>query len=242
MRVLLTRSLAESEQLAALLRSRGHHVVLSPMMDIRFLEGAPLTLGGIQAIVVTSANGIDALARRTPVRDTPVFAVGPQTSDAARAAGFANVEQGGGDSTALTEAVRGSAHPNRGALLLAAGRERRGEVESGLAAAGFTVRVEELYAAVEIPHLSVAGAKALSEGAIDAVMLFSPRSARLFVQQVLAAKLGPRCERVIALCISEATAAELGGLNFAARHVSHRPDRQGMLQLLDNAAVHLPTR
>jgi uroporphyrinogen-III synthase len=74
------------------------------------------------------------------------------------------------------------------------------------------------------------------------MMLFSPRSARLFVQQVLAARLGPRCERVIALCISEATAAELGALNFAARHVSHRPDRQGMLQLLDNAAVHLPTR
>jgi uroporphyrinogen-III synthase len=242
MRVLLTRPLAESEQLAALLRSRGHDPVLSPVMEIRFLEGPPLTLDGIQAIVVTSANGIDALARRTFVRDVPVFAVGPQTAQAARAAGFANVEQGGGDSAALTEAVRGSAHPNRGALLLAAGRERRGDVENKLVAASFTVRVEELYEAVEILQLSAAAAEALSAGAIDALMLFSPRSGRLFLQQILAAKLGPTCERVIALCISAATAAELGALNFAAWRIARRPDRQGMLQLLDDAAVRLPMR
>src|SRR6185437_14495922 len=98
----------------------------------------------------TSANGIDALARRTSVRDVPVFAVGPQTSEAARAAGFANVQDAGGSSTALVKAVSGSAHPNRGTVFLAVGLERRGDVESELAAAGFTVRVEELYEAVEI--------------------------------------------------------------------------------------------
>jgi uroporphyrinogen-III synthase len=168
--------------------------------------------------------------------------VGPQTSEAARAAGFASVENAGGDSAALVKAVRGSAHPDRFPLLLAVGRNRREDVERELALAGFTVRVEELYEAVEIPDLSAAAAKMLSASAIDAVMLFSPRSARLFVRQVLAAKLGPTCERVIALCISEASAAELGALNFAARRVSHRPDRQGMLQLLEDAAVHLSVR
>ena len=240
MRVLLTRPLADSEQLAALLRSRGHDVVLSPVMEIRFLEGPPLTLEEIQAVVASSANGIDALARRTSVRDVPVFAVGPQTSEAARAAGFANVQDAGGSSTALVKAVHGSAHPNRGTVFLAVGRERRGDVESELA--GFTVQVEELYEAVEIPQLSTAALGALSAGTFDAVMLFSPRSARLFVRQVSSAKLGQTCERAIALCISEATAAEAGSLNFAARRIARRPNRQGMLQLLDDAAVHSSIR
>lgn len=242
MRVLLTRPLAESEQLAALLRSHGHDPVISPAMDIRFREGPPLMLDGVQAIIVTSANGIDALARRTPVRDVPVFAVGPQTSEAARAAGFANVQDAGGNSAALVKTVRGSARPNRGALLLAVGRDRRGDVEGCLSMAGITVRVEELYEAVEIPQLSAAALKALCEGPIDAVMLFSPRSARLFAQQILAAKLAQACERMIALCISAATAAELGALTFAARRIARRPDRQGMLHLLDDAAVYLPMR
>lgn len=236
MQVLLTRPFSEGKRLAALLQNRGHQAVLSPVMKVCFLDGPPLAVEGIQAILLTSANGACALARRTSVRDVPIFAVGPQTSEAARAGGFANVQDAGGDSAGLVEAVCRSARPQHGALLLAAGRERRGDVESKLAGAAFTVRVEELYDAVEIPRLSAAAAKALAEGGIDAVMLFSPRTAKLFVRQLQSATLEGECKRIIALCISDATAAALPPFQFASCHVARRPDREGMLQLLDEAA------
>ena len=239
MRVLLTRPIAESERLAALLRCRGHEPVLSPVMEIRFFDGPPLRLDGVQAVLVTSANGVRALARRTAVRDVPLFAVGPQTDEAARATGCVNVEPADGDAGTLVETVQRSMHPKNGALLLATGRTRTGDVDKQLAAAGFTMRVAELYDAVEMPQLSAAAAKALATGDIDAVMLFSPRSAALFARQMQSAKLNQKCERMIALCISESTAAALSPIRFAVRLVAHRPDRDAMLQLLDDAAAQL---
>ena len=45
-------------------------------------------LDGVQAILATSANGVRALARRTPRRDLPLFAVGPQTAARGAEAGI----------------------------------------------------------------------------------------------------------------------------------------------------------
>ncbi len=68
-----------------------------PLLSVRFHDGPPLALDGAQAILATSANGVRALARRSRARDLPVFAVGPQTAEAAREAGFANVKSADGD-------------------------------------------------------------------------------------------------------------------------------------------------
>ena len=239
MRVLLTRPIRESEHVARVVQSRRHEPLMSPVMEIHFLGGTPLALEGVQAIVLTSANGVRALARRTSARAVPAFAVGPQTAEAARAGGFASVEQADGDSDLLVETLRRSAHPQNGALLLVTARTRTGDVDKKLAAAGFTVRVAELYEAVEMPQLSAAAAKALAAGGIDAVMLFSPRSARLFVQQIQSARLEHNCSSMVALCISEATADALSSLQFAACWIAGRPDRDAMLQLLDDAAARL---
>jgi uroporphyrinogen-III synthase len=236
MRVLLTRPIAESERLAALLRARGHEAVLSPVMEIRFRDGPQLALEGVQAILATSANGARALAQRTSSREIPLYAVGPQTSEAARKAEFTNIHEAGGDSAALVEAVQALVPPQDGTLLLATGRERTGDVERDLAVAGFTVRVEELYDAREIPQPSAEAASALAEGCVDAVMLFSPRSAQIFVRQVQSAKLEPKCDRMTALCISEGTSAALQPLSLPARRVARRPDQESMLQLLDDTA------
>jgi len=233
MRVLLTRPREESEQLAAALRASGHETVISPVLEIQFVEGPELALDDVQAILATSANGIRALARRTARRDVPVLAVGPQTARAAQSVGFRAVRNASGDADALADAVRNRALPDAGALIYAAGRERRSDFEQALVDGGYSVRTEILYDAAEQPVLTREARAALSAAALDAVMLFSSRTAASFAKQVQAAGVAHHCLRLIALCMSEAVAEALEPLRFREMRIAAHPNQDGMLALLD---------
>src|SRR5690349_18217460 len=101
MRVLVTRPLDDSIETATRLAAQGHESVITPLLSVRFLEGEALSLDGVQAVLATSANGIRALVRRTARRDVPVFAVGRQSAEEARVAGFSDVRNAEGGSAAL---------------------------------------------------------------------------------------------------------------------------------------------
>ena len=232
MKLLVTRPQEDAQRTAATLKAHGHEAVIAPLLEIRFRSGPPLALEGAQAILVTSANGVRALAQRTARRDLPVLAVGPQSAGAARAAGFATVKSADGDAAALAEAVKGWARPDEGALVHAAGAQRTGGLTERLTAAGFVVQSEILYEAVAVTELPPAAAEALRTGSIDAVLLYSPRSARTFAELVHHAGLDAACARLEALCLSEAAELALGDLAFRSVRHAARPDEEGMLALL----------
>lgn len=228
MRVLITRPREDGEALAARLAEAGHQPLLAPLLETRWFDGPALELAGIAAILATSANGVRALLRRTARRDLPLFAVGSQTAEEAHAAGFARVENADGDATALAEAVPRWLAPDAGALLHVCGAEAGGTLAEALGARGYDVRRESLYA-VEALKLPPQAAAALADGAIDAVLLFSPRSARIFAEESAALSLS----KVAAFCISPATAAALPANRFAAIRVAARPNQASLLALLD---------
>ncbi|MDE2012886.1 MAG: uroporphyrinogen-III synthase [Alphaproteobacteria bacterium] len=233
MRVLVTRPLEDAERTATELQARGHQTVLAPLMDIRFRPGPELALGGVQAILVTSANGVRALAGRSKRRDLPVFAVGPQSAEVARKEGFADVKSANGDAVALAEAVKGWARPEAGALFHAAGAQTKGDLAARLSAAGFTVQSEAVYEAVPAEALPPPASAALADGGIDAVLLYSPRSARTLVACLKRAGLAETARGLIACCISKAAAEALGGLPFKAVRSAAHPDQNGLFALLD---------
>jgi uroporphyrinogen-III synthase len=232
MRVLVTRPAEEGERLAQLMRERGHEPILSPAIDIHFENGPELSLDGVQAILVTSANCVRALAARTTQRNVPVFAVGPQTAQAASAAGFVAVRDANGDSDALAQRICQWASPRGGPLIYAAGDAATDDLVSRLRQQGFNVEVRQLYRTSERATLSDAAAAALGSERVDAVMLFSPRSARAFLGQVVRAGLQKECRKLQGLCISPAVADALHSLHFAGIRVASQPNRDSMLDLL----------
>lgn len=233
MRILVTRPLEDAERTAADLRARGHEAILAPLMEIHFRSGPDLALAGVQAILVTSANGIRALAAHSKRRDLPVFAVGPQSAEAARKEAFAEVKSADGDAAALAEAVKGLARPESGALFHAAGAETKGDLAARLSAAGFTVQSEVLYEAVPASVLPPDAETALAKGEADAVMLYSPKSARIFVACLAQSGLADAARGLTALCISKAAATPLAVLPFRAVRVAAHPDQDGLFALLD---------
>ncbi|MEP1029540.1 MAG: uroporphyrinogen-III synthase, partial [Alphaproteobacteria bacterium] len=98
-RILVTRPEQDAAATAARLRDLGHDPLITPLMAVRFLPGPPLDLAGVQALLVTSANGARALAARQAGSNIPlpVLAVGDATARAARDLGFPDVESAGGD-------------------------------------------------------------------------------------------------------------------------------------------------
>ena len=226
MRILVTRPGQDGEATAALLAGRGHQALLAPLLETRWLDGSPPDLSGVAAILATSANGVRALVRRSERRDIPLFAVGPQTAQEARAAGFARVENADGDTKALAAAVpRWIAS---GLLLHVCGEDSAGNLAQDLVARGYEVRREVLYAAQALT-LARGAAEALRDGALDAALFFSPRSAGIFMQQ----SQGLTLAGMTAFCISPATAAMLPPGVFAAIRVAAAPNQEALLALLE---------
>ena len=232
MRVLVTRPMEDAPATEALLSELGHSALIAPLLTVHYQDGLPLDLGGVQGVLATSANGVRALARRTPRRDLQVYAVGPQTAAAAVKAGFAQVESADGDALALAKAVPRWATPGSGALLHPTGGEGAGHLAASLGAEGYEVRTLVLYEVVAATALPLEAARALSQASLDAALFFSPRSAHVFAECVSAGGLAQACTRLDAICISEAVAKALSPLVFRAVRVAPRPNQQELLACL----------
>ena len=231
MRVLITRPLKDANATAQVLRARGHDPIVAPLLEIRDREGVDASLNGVQAILATSANGIRALAKISPRRDLRVFAVGTQTAEAARVAGFRDVQSADGDAADLAKAVARWATSQGGALLHAAGAQTKGDLAAELTREGFAVRTIALYDAVAAAKFAPETEMALAGGAIDASLFYSPRTAAIFA--ALAQQSQLRCDRIAALCISRSAADALNALTFRQIRVAARPNQEALLALLD---------
>jgi uroporphyrinogen-III synthase len=227
MRILVTRPVEDVEAIAARLREMGHEPLLAPLLTLQFIDGPEPDFTGVQAILASSANGIRALVHRSARRDLPVFAVGPQTSQEAQSCGFRDVRNADGDARTLAEAAARWTAPGNGALLHVCGEEAPGTLADDLAERGFEVRRAVLYrmaAATQLPEPVRAAFATL-----DAVLFFSPRTAKIFCG--LTRDLAR--ERLIALCISPATALVLAGENFAEMRVAVRPNQAALMALVE---------
>ncbi|HEX4293218.1 MAG TPA: uroporphyrinogen-III synthase [Rhizomicrobium sp.] len=227
MRVLITRPREDAERLALRLALMGHEPLIVPLLETRFRDGDAIALDGVQAILATSANGVRAFARRSVRRDVPLFAVGPQTAQAARAAGFATVRDAKGDAHALGEAAARWASPGAGALLHVKGSDGPSALAAALARKGFAADSVVLYdmeAVAEPPR----ALRDVFAGGVDAALFFSPRSAAIFKD----CAAGLATDATNAICISQVTAAALAPLVFRETRIAAEPNQQALLSLL----------
>ena len=207
-RVLVTRPADDAAPLAERLRGLGFEPVIEPLLAIA-PTAAAIDLDGIQAVLLTSANGARALARATQRRDLRVFAVGDATARAAREAGFERIASAGGDVGDLARLAAARCTRAAGALLHVAGREVAGDLAGRLAEAGFEVRRAVLYRAEPAAALSPELCAQLAAGHIDAALFLSPRTAPALLPLSRRRRSAHRAGASSALCLSPAVADAL---------------------------------
>ncbi len=234
MRILVTRPKPEGERTAAALVSRGHDVLLAPMLTIEPVADVAIPAGRYDAIVMTSGNAARALiahpdhARLLPL---PVFTVGHRTAEAARAAGFAKVTSADGDADDLVRLVAAQGGENENLLYLA-GSDRARDLPSEFSPHGIEVETVVVYqanAARAFPH-SVA--QALANDRIDGALHFSRRTAEVFCNCVEAAGLTAAMRRMRHYSLSRRAAEPLAAAGVKDLHVAPAPDEAALLGLI----------
>lgn len=233
MRLLVTRPREDAAETVSALEALGHVAMVEPLLQIRSLPVDLPDLEGIQALLITSRNGLRAFVAASAERRLPVYAVGPATAEAARAAGFPEVHDADGDALALAALVRARLDPAAGALLHPSGREVAEGLVEELEPAGFTLHRVVLYAAEPAPEFSPDGRAALEQGTLDGVLFFSPRTGATFADLIERAGLRQACTGLTAYCLSPAVAQALDSLPWQAIHTAEGPNQAALLALLD---------
>lgn len=232
MRIAVTRPHVDAERTASVLRERGHEALVAPLMRV---EPIAVDLSGVwSAVVITSANAPEAIADNpaaTALYKLKLFAVGDRSAEAARVAGFSDVESASGDARDLVgfiiERHTGAASP----LLYLAGEDRAVDVVAELAAHGIKAEMRIVYRAVTAPFPDEL-VEALSANEIDAVLHYSRRSADNYVAgaaaaNIMEAALGPRH-----VCLAESAAAPLVKAGAVQVAIAAHPDEEALLALL----------
>ncbi|WP_424628864.1 uroporphyrinogen-III synthase [Bradyrhizobium sp. SYSU BS000235] len=240
MAVLVTRPAPDNQRTAAALLARGYRALLSPMLRFEALAFQDDGLA-YDGIILTSANAVRALVHHPAMErlvDLPTFTVGEQTAEAARRAGFRNVISAKGDAEALNElivetAVAGKIKKNGAALCYFAGADRARDLSGDLSAHGFVVTTHTVYRMAAVEDLSPEVSSAFASGGIDAVLHYSRRTARAFVDAAridgveISALALPQC------CISDAVAAVLREAGAAQVIVARTPDEDAVIETLN---------
>ena len=218
--ILITRPREDAERLAADFEAQGFDTMIEPMLTIDFVEDPGFSTNGVQAILLTSANGARALGRTSAPRDMQVLAVGEKTAEAARAQGFTEIETAAGNVEALAGLAAESLDPAKGPVIHVSGRDVAGDLAGSLAARGFTYSRHVLYKARAAETFSEPLIDALSAGDIAAVVFYSARTAATFVMLAKQAGLAASAGSMTAFCVSEAVAEAARELDWARIEVS----------------------
>jgi len=232
MRVLITRAREDAEPLADALEHIGVQSIINPLLEIVFVPGPPLDLTDVQGLLMTSANGVRAFCQRSKNRSLPVYAVGDATAREANKTGFAAVLGASGDVEALADLVRRQGKRIGGSLLHCAGTKIAGDLGGLLETYGYTYRRECLYDAVSARHLNPQTIAGFEAAQIDGVLLYSPRTAAIFVDLLRHAKLEPLMKHVTAYCLSHNVEMKISELVWKSCRVASIPEQDALISLI----------
>ena len=242
MAVLVTRPQPDDEATAAALRARGFEVLRAPMLrfePLAFHDDLDARYG---AVIVTSANalrGIEPHLAGSQLLKLPLFAVGQRTAAAARAAGFDHVIAADGDAAGLRDSVLASARAKElkkaSTLLYLAGADLARDLAGELGERGFNVVTHTTYRMVPVSGLPRDACDAFAANRIKAVLHYSRRSARAFLEATRAAGVEISALAIPQCCISDAVASIVRDAGAPQVMVARSPDENALFETLDRA-------
>lgn len=237
MAVLVTRPHPDNEVTARSLRERGFEVVLAPMLRFEALPLADDIDADFAAVIVTSANALRAVeAQLEAFLKLPLFAVGEHTAAEARRLGFGQVTSAEGDAGKLRDLLRKSLKSKKAKrLLYLAGNDLSRDLAGELGERGFEVVMRTTYRMVALSSLSRQTRDAFAANEVEAVLHYSQRSARAFLEAARAEGVEISALAVPQCCISANVAAilrEAGALQVLA---AASPDENGLFGALERA-------
>jgi uroporphyrinogen-III synthase len=246
MAVLVTRPHPDDEATAAALRAKGFEVMLAPMLrfePVAFHDDEDARYG---AVIVTSANALRGIAPHLQdsrlhgrLLKLPLFAVGEHTASAAHRAGFDNVIPANGDAASLRDSVLASVKAKElkktSPLLYLAGADLARDLAGELGERGFTVVTRTTYRMIPVSSLPREACDAFAASGIEAVLHYSRRSARAFLDAARAGGVEISALAIPQCCISAAVASVVRDAGATQVMAAASSDENALFEVLDRA-------
>jgi uroporphyrinogen-III synthase len=242
MAVLVTRPHPDDATTAAALRARGFEVLCAPMLRFEAVPFRDDEDADYGAVIVTSANALRAIGSKlagSRLLKLPLFAVGERTAAAARDAGFAEVIAAEGDASALRDLVLTSVKSKQlkkaSTLLYLAGADLARDLAGELGEQGFTVVTHTTYRMVPSSSLPREICDAFVANRIEAVLHYSRRSARAFLEAARSGGVEISALSLPQCCISAAVAAVLRDAGATQVTAAAQTDENALFEALGRA-------
>jgi len=247
MAVLVTRPHPDCKTTAAALRARGFEVLLAPMLRFEPMAFADDAEADYGAVIATSANALRAIEPQlaaSRLTELPLFAVGEHTASAARKAGFRKVLAAKSDAAGLRDLVlestgaktlKNKVLKKASVLLYLAGADLARDLTGELGECGFSVVTQTTYRMIPVASLPGEACDAFTANAVEAVLHYSRRSARAFMDAARAAGVEISALAVPHCCISAAVAAVLRDAGATQLMVAATPDENALFGSLTRA-------
>ncbi len=242
MAVLVTRPYPDGEATAEALRTRGFEVLIAPMLRFEPVPFHDDDEARYDAVIVTSANALRAIAGELEgrrIRKLPLFAVGEHTAASARDAGFTKVTSAKGDADALRKVllahVKAKQLKKSANLLYLVGADLARDLAAELGEKGFTVITHTTYRMVPVSRLPQDVCDAFMAHGIEAVLHYSRRSARAFLDAARAGGVEISALALPQCCISASVAAILHDAGATQAMTATSPDENALFEALDRA-------
>ncbi len=240
MHVLVTRPVADAREMMARIAALGCRVSAAPLLKIVHEPIPADAFDGVAGFIATSRNAIAALAASPALELAicrPIFAVGAATAKRAEEAGFRTVIRGPGTATELIPVILAHPASKAGRFVHLAGDHVAIDLGGALANRGVDVAKFVAYRSLAVNALSAEIDRNLRAGAFEAVILMSPRTARIWRNLVTAP---PRCfdaSAITHVCLSALVADALKDDGFQPRfEIAAAPTVAGVVSVIERLA------
>lgn len=225
MPVLLTRPREDSLRVAGILGADGIQSLIWPLTEIDFFEH-PIDLpSGLDGVAFSSGNAVRAFARCSEERSVTAFCVGNRTAELAGEIGFTDIRSADGNFDDLVGLIRAT---QPGSVHYLRGEDVSGDLPGALIESGIACTVNVVYRARPSNGPDTEVRRALVEGSLDVVSIWSRRNARLFRESV-EDSTNWRIGQATLVCISENALEDLGKMGFRRTIIASRPNATQML-------------
>jgi uroporphyrinogen-III synthase len=240
-KVLVLRAEPSGSRTRHALELLGHEAVAAPLFQIVAVAGKKLPPPQLhrtyEIVIAASANAFAMLApeSRAALHGLPAMVVGTRSAEMAEGLGLRLACPPYRTAQALAAALDENTPP--GPILYLAGQDRGPEIEAVLRRTGCDFNVAEVYAAKAVRALPESATAALQSGEIGAVLHYSTRSAKVYIELAKSAGLLIEALAPEQLCLSAGVARPLEEAGAKCLRIARLPDECELLSLLPSRAV-----
>ena len=231
--ILLTRPRTASERFGLRLMQSGFAYKIDPLLTISPTRNKR-PAGDLQAVMVTSANALDALAEQGneihDLLELPCFCVGEATGLQAQSLGFRHIHCGSSDSVELSRFIAPSFKDK--SVLHIASDITDNKARDFLSVHSVTLIPWIVYKAIAAEDFMPETHALFTSQNIAAIPVFSPRTAHILVSLIEKNGFSHACKSISAIALSQAVADVLQTLPWQSLAVASNPSEDKILSCL----------